>query len=299
MGHRPGVKGGYFPVPPVDGGQDIRSEMLSVMSEIGVPVEKHHHEVAPSQHELGMKFGTLLETADNMQLYKYCVHQVAHAYGVSATFLPKPIVGDNGSGMHVHQSLWKDNSPLFAGNNYADLSEMALFYIGGIIKHAKSLNAFTNPSTNSYKRLIPGFEAPVLLAYSSRNRSASCRIPFVDNPKGKRVEVRFPDPMANPYLAFSAMLMAGLDGIRNKIHPGEAMDKDLYDLPAEELKNIPTVCGSLREALESLDADRDYLTSGDVFTNDQIDAYIELKMEEVFAFEHTPHPIEFKMYYSS
>jgi glutamine synthetase len=299
MGHRPGVKGGYFPVPPVDGGQDIRSEMLSVMSEIGIPVEKHHHEVAPSQHELGMKFGTLLETADNMQLYKYCVHQVAHAYGVSATFLPKPIVGDNGSGMHVHQSLWKDNSPLFAGNNYADLSEMALFYIGGIIKHAKSLNAFTNPSTNSYKRLIPGFEAPVLLAYSSRNRSASCRIPFVDNPKGKRVEVRFPDPMANPYLAFSAMLMAGLDGIRNKIHPGEAMDKDLYDLPAEELKNIPTVCGSLREALESLDADRDYLTSGDVFTNDQIDAYIELKMEEVFAFEHTPHPIEFKMYYSS
>jgi len=299
MGHRPGVKGGYFPVPPVDGGQDIRSEMLSVMSEIGVPVEKHHHEVAPSQHELGMKFGTLIETADNMQLYKYCVHQVAHAYGVSATFLPKPIVGDNGSGMHVHQSLWKDNTPLFAGNNYADLSEMALFYIGGIIKHAKSLNAFTNPSTNSYKRLIPGFEAPVLLAYSSRNRSASCRIPFVDNPKGKRVEVRFPDPMANPYLAFSAMLMAGLDGIRNKIHPGEAMDKDLYDLPAEELKNIPTVCGSLREALECLDADRDYLTSGDVFSNDQIDAYIELKMEEVYAFEHTPHPIEFKMYYSS
>ena len=299
MGHRPGVKGGYFPVPPVDGGQDIRSEMLSVMSEIGVPVEKHHHEVAPSQHELGMKFGTLIETADNMQLYKYCVHQVAHAYGVSATFLPKPIVGDNGSGMHVHQSLWKDNTPLFAGNNYADLSEMALFYIGGIIKHAKSLNAFTNPSTNSYKRLIPGFEAPVLLAYSSRNRSASCRIPFVDNPKGKRVEVRFPDPMANPYLAFSAMLMAGLDGIRNKIHPGEAMDKDLYDLPAEELKNIPTVCGSLREALECLDADRDYLTRGDVFSNDQIDAYIELKMEEVYAFEHTPHPIEFKMYYSA
>ncbi len=299
MGHRPGVKGGYFPVPPVDGGQDIRSEMLSVMSEIGVPVEKHHHEVAPSQHELGMKFGTLIETADNMQLYKYCVHQVAHAYGVSATFLPKPIVGDNGSGMHVHQSLWKDNTPLFAGNNYADLSEMALFYIGGIIKHAKSPNAFTNPSTNSYKRLIPGFEAPVLLAYSSRNRSASCRIPFVDNPKGKRVEVRFPDPMANPYLAFSAMLMAGLDGIRNKIHPGEAMDKDLYDLPAEELKNIPTVCGSLREALECLDADRDYLTSGDVFSNDQIDAYIELKMEEVYAFEHTPHPIEFKMYYSA
>ncbi|MGB2304627.1 MAG: type I glutamate--ammonia ligase, partial [Candidatus Puniceispirillales bacterium] len=213
MGHRPGVKGGYFPVPPIDSGQDIRSEMLSVMSEMGVPVEKHHHEVAPSQHELGMMFGTLIETADNLQLYKYSVHQVAHAYGVSATFMPKPIVGDNGSGMHVHQSLWKDGNPLFAGNGYADLSEMALHYIGGIIKHAKSLNAFTNPSTNSYKRLIPGFEAPVLLAYSSRNRSASCRIPFVNSPKGKRVEVRFPDPMANPYLAFSAMLMAGLDGI--------------------------------------------------------------------------------------
>jgi glutamine synthetase len=299
MGHRPGVKGGYFPVPPIDSGQDIRSEMLSVMSEMGVPVEKHHHEVAPSQHELGMKFGTLIETADNLQLYKYSVHQVAHAYGVSATFMPKPIVGDNGSGMHVHQSLWKDGNPLFAGNGYADLSEMALHYIGGIIKHAKSLNAFTNPSTNSYKRLIPGFEAPVLLAYSSRNRSASCRIPFVNSPKGKRVEVRFPDPMANPYLAFSAMLMAGLDGIRNKINPGEAMDKDLYDLPPEELNDIPTVCGSLREALESLDADREYLTSGDVFTNDQIDAYIELKMEEVYAFEHTPHPIEFQMYYSS
>ncbi|MGB2437160.1 MAG: type I glutamate--ammonia ligase, partial [Candidatus Puniceispirillales bacterium] len=224
MGHRPGVKGGYFPVPPIDSGQDIRSEMLSVMSEMGVPVEKHHHEVAPSQHELGMMFGTLIETADNLQLYKYSVHQVAHAYGVSATFMPKPIVGDNGSGMHVHQSLWKDGNPLFAGNGYADLSEMALHYIGGIIKHAKSLNAFTNPSTNSYKRLIPGFEAPVLLAYSSRNRSASCRIPFVNSPKGKRVEVRFPDPMANPYLAFSAMLMAGLDGIRNKINPGEAMD---------------------------------------------------------------------------
>ena len=299
MGHRPGVKGGYFPVPPIDSGQDIRSEMLSVMSEMGVPVEKHHHEVAPSQHELGMMFGTLIETADNLQLFKYSVHQVAHAYGVSATFMPKPIVGDNGSGMHVHQSLWKDGNPLFAGNGYADLSEMALHYIGGIIKHAKSLNAFTNPSTNSYKRLIPGFEAPVLLAYSSRNRSASCRIPFVNSPKGKRVEVRFPDPMANPYLAFSAMLMAGLDGIRNKINPGEAMDKDLYDLPPEELNDIPTVCGSLREALESLDADREYLTSGDVFTNDQIDAYIELKMEEVYAFEHTPHPVEFQMYYSS
>jgi glutamine synthetase len=298
MGHRPGVKGGYFPVPPIDSGQDIRSEMLAVMADMGVPVEKHHHEVAPSQHELGMKFGTLLETADNMQLYKYAVHQVAHAYGVSATFLPKPIAGDNGSGMHVHQSLWSDGKPLFAGNGYADLSESALYYIGGIIKHAKSLNAFTNPSTNSYKRLIPGYEAPVLLAYSARNRSASCRIPFVSNPKGKRVEVRFPDATANPYLAFSAMLMAGLDGIRNKIHPGDAMDKDLYDLPAEELAKIPTVCSSLREALESLDADRAYLTEGNVFTDDQIDAFIELKMEEVIALEHAPHPIEFQMYYS-
>ena len=298
MGHRPGIKGGYFPVPPVDSAQDIRSEMLSMMSAVGIPVEKHHHEVAPGQHELGMKFGTLLETADNMQLYKYCVHQTAHAYGLSATFMPKPITGDNGSGMHVHQSLWKDNAPLFAGNGYADLSEMALFYIGGIIKHARSLNAFSNPTTNSYKRLVPGFEAPVLLAYSSRNRSASCRIPFVNNPKGKRVEVRFSDAMANPYLTYSAMLMAGLDGIRNKIHPGEAMDKDLYDLPPEELKDIPTVCASLREALDSLDADRDYLTSGDVFTDDQIDAYIALKMEDVVAFEQTPHPLEFQKYYS-
>jgi glutamine synthetase len=268
------------------------------MADMGVPVEKHHHEVAPSQHELGMKFGTLLETADNMQLYKYAVHQVANAYGVSATFLPKPIAGDNGSGMHVHQSLWTDGKPLFAGNGYADLSENALYYIGGIIKHAKALNAFTNPSTNSYKRLVPGYEAPVLLAYSARNRSASCRIPFVSNPKGKRVEVRFPDATANPYLAFSAMLMAGLDGIRNKIHPGDAMDKDLYDLPAEELAKIPTVCASLREALDSLDADRAFLTEGNVFTDDQIDAFIELKMEEVIALEHAPHPIEFQMYYS-
>ena len=298
MGHRPGVKGGYFPVPPIDSGQDIRSEMLSVMADMGVPVEKHHHEVAPSQHELGMKFGTLLETADNMQLYKYSVHQVAHAYGLSATFLPKPIAGDNGSGMHVHQSLWAGGKPLFAGNGYADLSESALHYIGGIIKHAKALNAFTNPSTNSYKRLIPGFEAPVLLAYSARNRSASCRIPFVASPNGKRVEVRFPDATANPYLAFSAMLMAGLDGIRNKIHPGDAMDKDLYDLPAEELAQIPTVCGSLREALDSLNTDRAFLTEGNVFTDDQIDAYIELKMEEVITLEHAPHPVEFQMYYS-
>ena len=297
-GHRPGVKGGYFPVPPVDSGQDIRSEMVSVMADMGVPVEKHHHEVAPSQHELGMKFGTLIETADNMQLYQRPVHPVAHAYGLSATFLPKPIAGDNGSGMHVHMSLWADGKPLFAGNGYADLSEQALYYIGGIIKHAKALNAFTNPSTNSYKRLIPGYEAPVLLAYSARNRSASCRIPFVSSPNGKRVEVRFPDATANPYLSFSAMLMAGLDGIRNKIHPGDAMDKDLYDLPAEELAQIPTVCGSLREALDCLNADRAFLTEGNVFTDDQIDAYIALKMEEVVALEHAPHPIEFQMYYS-
>jgi glutamine synthetase len=268
------------------------------MADMGVPVEKHHHEVAPSQHELGIKFGTLLETCDNMQLYKYVVHQVAHAYGVSATFMPKPISGDNGSGMHVHQSIWANGKPLFAGNQYADLSENALFYIGGIIKHAKSLNAFTNPSTNSYKRLIPGYEAPVLLAYSSRNRSASCRIPHANSPNGKRVEVRFPDATANPYLAFSAMLMAGLDGILNKIHPGDAMDKDLYDLPPEELSQIPTVCGSLREALESLNEDRSYLTQGNVFTDDQIDAYIALKMEDVIRLDHTPHPVEFDIYYS-
>jgi glutamine synthetase len=297
-GHRPGVKGGYFPVPPVDSEQDLRSEMLSVMAEMGVEIEKHHHEVAPSQHELGIKFGTLVGTADSMQIYKYVVHQVSAAYGKSATFLPKPIAGDNGSGMHVHQSIWNEGQPLFAGNGYADLSDNALYYIGGIIKHARAINAFTNSITNSYKRLVPGFEAPVLLAYSSRNRSASCRIPHVSSPKGKRVEVRFPDAASNPYLAFSAMLMAGLDGIQNKIHPGDPMDKDLYDLPPEELKDIPTVCRSLREALESLDADRAFLTSGDVFTDDQIDAYIDLKMEEVVAFEMAPHPIEFKMYYS-
>jgi len=299
LGHRPGVKGGYFPVPPVDSGQDIRGEMLSVMGEMGVKVEKHHHEVAPSQHELGMEFGTLIQTADHLQLYKYVIHQVAAAYGKTATFMPKPISGDNGSGMHVHQSIWKDGKPLFAGSGYADLSDMALYYIGGIIKHARAINAFTNSTTNSYKRLIPGFEAPVLLAYSSRNRSASCRIPHVNSPKGKRVEVRFPDPAGNPYLGFSAMLMAGLDGIQNKIHPGDPMDKNLYDLPPEELADIPTVCGSLRDALDNLDKDRAFLTQGGVFTDDQIDGYIELKMEEVYAFEHTPHPIEFQMYYSS
>jgi glutamine synthetase len=299
MGHRPGIKGGYFPVPPVDSAQDLRSEMVLSLVDMGVPMEKHHHEVAPSQHELGMMFGTLINTADNVQLYKYAVHNVAHSFGQTATFMPKPIAGDNGTGMHCHQSIWKDGKPLFAGDKYADLSDMCLFYIGGIIKHAKALNAFTNPSTNSYKRLIPGYEAPVILAYSARNRSASCRIPFTDSPNGKRVEVRFPDATANPYLAFSAMLMAGLDGIQNKIHPGEAMDQDLYELPASELANIPTVCASLREALDALRTDMSFLIKGNVFTEDQIEAYIDLKMEEVVEFEHSPHPVEFKMYYSS
>ena len=247
-GHRPGPKGGYFPVPPVDSMTDLRAEMLTVIEEMGVTTEKHHHEVAPSQHELGIKFNELLKVADWVQIYKYCVHNVAHSYGKTATFMPKPIIGDNGSGMHVHQSIWKDGKPTFAGSGYADLSENCLYYIGGIIKHAKAINAFTNASTNSYKRLIPGFEAPVLLAYSARNRSASCRIPFATSPNGKRVEVRFPDPTANPYFAFAAMLMAGIDGIQNKIHPGDPMDKNLYDLPAEELQGVPTVAHSLREA---------------------------------------------------
>jgi len=298
LGHRPRVKGGYFPVPPIDSCQDIRSEMLSVMQEMGVSVEKHHHEVASAQHELGIKFQELTRMADHQQIYKYAIHNVAQAYGKSATFMPKPVFGDNGSGMHVHQSLWKDGEPVFAGNQYADLSETCLFYIGGILKHAKSLNAFTNPSTNSYKRLVPGYEAPVLRAYSARNRSASCRIPYTTSPKAKRMEIRFPDPTANPYLAFTAMLMAGLDGIQNKIHPGEPMDKNLYDLPPAELAEIPTVCGSLREALESLAQDNAYLKAGDVFTTDMIDAYIELKMEEVERFEMTPHPVEYDMYYS-
>ncbi|MBO1326957.1 type I glutamate--ammonia ligase [Acetobacter suratthaniensis] len=298
MGHRPGVKGGYFPVAPVDSESDLRAEMLATMGEMGLAIEKHHHEVAQSQHELGTKFETLVRAADFMQIYKYCVHNVAHSYGKTATFMPKPIFGDNGSGMHVHQSIWKDGKPTFAGNGYADLSDTALYYIGGIIKHAKALNAFTNPSTNSYKRLIPGFEAPVLLAYSARNRSASCRIPYATSPKAKRVEVRFPDPTANPYLAFAAMLMAGLDGIKNKIHPGDAMDKDLYDLPPEELKQIPTVCGSLREALEALASDNEFLLAGGVFTKDQIESYIALKWNDVYRFEHTPHPVEFEMYYS-
>lgn len=299
MGHRPRVKGGYFPVPPIDSLHDLRAAMCTAMEQMGLDVEVHHHEVATAgQCEIGVKFSTLVKKADETQILKYCVHNVAHAYGKTATFMPKPIVGDNGSGMHCHQSFWKDGVNQFAGDGYAGLSETALYYIGGIIKHAKALNAFTNPGTNSYKRLIPGFEAPVMLAYSAKNRSASIRIPYVASPKGKRVEARFPDPIANPYLAFAAMLMAGLDGVQNKIHPGDPADKDLYDLPPEEAAAIPQVCGSLREALSNLDEDRAFLTAGGVFTDDMIDAYIELKMQEVYRVEHTTHPIEFDMYYS-
>ncbi len=300
IGHRPAVKGGYFPVPPVDSLQDIRSEMCLLLEQMGVPVEVHHHEVATAgQCEIGTKFSTLVQRADWMQILKYVIHNVAHSYGKTATFMPKPIVGDNGSGMHVHQSIWKDGNNLFAGDGYAGLSDFALYYIGGIIKHARALNAITNPGTNSYKRLVPGFEAPVMLAYSARNRSASIRIPHVSNPKARRIEIRFPDPTANPYLAFTALMMAGLDGMQNKIHPGDAADKNLYDLPPEEGKKIPTVCSSLDQALEYLDKDRDFLTRGGVFDNDMIDAYIALKMEEVTRFRMTTHPIEFDMYYSA
>jgi glutamine synthetase len=299
IGHRPGVKGGYFPVPPVESLHDLRAAMCLTMEEMGVPVEVHHHEVATAgQCEIGTRFSTLVERADWNQIMKYVIMNVGHAYGKTVTFMPKPIVGDNGSGMHVHQSLAKDGKNLFAGDQYGGLSEMALFYIGGIIKHARALNAFTNPSTNSYKRLVPGFEAPVMLAYSARNRSASIRIPWVPSPKGRRIEVRFPDPTANPYLAFSAMMLAGLDGIQNKIHPGDAMDKDLYDLPAEEAKSIPTVCHSLDQALEMLDGDRDFLKAGGVFSDDLIDAFIRLKMEDVTRLRMTTHPVEFDMYYS-
>jgi glutamine synthetase len=299
MGHRPGVKGGYFPVPPVDSLNDIRAAMCLALEEMGVEVEVHHHEVATAgQCEIGTKFGPLTRRADQTMILKYVIHNVAHAYGKTSTFMPKPLVGDNGSGMHCHQSLAKDGKNLFSGDKYAGLSDIALYYIGGIIKHARALNAICNPTTNSYKRLVPGFEAPVMLAYSARNRSASIRIPWVSSPKGRRIEVRFPDPMANPYLAFSAMLMAGLDGIQNKIHPGDAMDKDLYDLPAEEAKAIPTVCHALDMSLEYLDKDRDFLTRGDVFTSDLIDAYIKLKMEEVTRMRMTTHPIEYDMYYS-
>ena len=298
-GHRPAVQGGYFPVPPVDSFQDMRSEMCLILESLGIPVEVHHHEVAGAgQNEIGTKFSTLVERADWTQNLKYVVFNVAHNYGKTATFMPKPIVGDNGSGMHVHQSVWKDGKNLFAGDGYAGLSEFALYYIGGIIKHARALNAITNPGTNSYKRLVPGFEAPVKLAYSSRNRSASIRIPHVPNPKGRRIETRFPDPSANPYLCFAALLMAGLDGVQNKIHPGEAATKDLYHLPPEEDAKIPTVCSSLDQALEHLDKDREFLTRGGVFSDSMIDAYIDLKMQEVTRFRMTTHPVEFDMYYS-
>ena len=298
-GHRPGKKGGYFPVAPVDTFQDMRSEMCLILESMGIPVEVHHHEVAgQGQNELGTKFSTLTQRADWTIWLKYVVQNVAHAYGKTATFMPKPVVGDNGSGMHVPQSVWKNGENLFAGNGYAGLSEFALYYIGGIIKHARALNAITNPGTNSYKRLVPGFEAPVKLAYSARNRSASIRIPHVSSPKGRRIETRFPDPLANPYLCFSALLMAGLDGVQNKIHPGEAADKNLYDLPPEEDAKIPTVCHSLDQALDCLDKDREFLTRGGVFTNSMLDAYIDLKMEEVTRFRMTTHPIEFDMYYS-
>ena len=298
-GHRPGVKGGYFPVPPVDSLHDLRAAMCLALEDMGVPVEVHHHEVATAgQCEIGTAFNTMVRKADENQILKYVVHNIAHTYGKTATFMPKPLVGDNGSGMHVHQSLSKGGKNIFAGNKYGGLSDEALWYIGGIFKHARALNAFTNASTNSYKRLVPGFEAPVMLAYSARNRSASVRIPHVPSEKARRIEIRFPDSCGNPYLTFAAMLMAGLDGIKNKIDPGEAMDKDLYDLPAEEAKAIPTVCHSLDMALEALDTDRDFLTAGDVFTNDVIDAYIELKMEEVTALRMTTHPLEFDMYYS-
>ena len=298
-GHRPGVKGGYFPVAPVDSSQDIRSAMCLIMEEMGLVVEAHHHEVATAgQNEIACRFNTLTEKADEIQIYKYVVHNVAHAYGKTATFMPKPLVGDNGSGMHVHMSLAKDGVNLFAGDKYGGLSEMALYYIGGIIKHARAINAFANPSTNSYKRLVPGFEAPVMLAYSARNRSASIRIPVVPSPKARRIEARFPDPAANPYLAFAALLMAGLDGIKNKIHPGDAMDKDLYDLPAEEAAEIPKVAESLEIALKALDEDREFLTSGGVFSDDFINSYIKLKLKDVERVNMAVHPLEFELYYS-
>jgi glutamine synthetase len=299
MGHRPTVKGGYFPVPPVDSLNDIRAAMCLAMEDMGVPVEVHHHEVATAgQCEIGTRFSTLVQRADWVQIQKYVTQNVAHAYGKTVTFMPKPLVGDNGSGMHVNVSLAKGGENLFIGNKYGGLSEMALFFIGGVIRHARALNALTNPTTNSYKRLVPGFEAPVMLAYSARNRSASIRIPWVINPKGRRVEVRFPDPSANPYLAFSAILLAGLDGIQNRIHPGDPMDKDLYDLPPEEARSIPTVCHSLDMALDALDQDRGFLTQSGVFTDDLIDSYIRIKMEEVTRIRMTTHPVEFDMYYS-
>jgi glutamine synthetase len=299
IGHRPGVKGGYFPVPPVDSMQNIRSAMCSTLEEMGVAVEVHHHEVATAgQAEIGTRFNSLVRKADELLILKYVVQNVAHAFGKTATFMPKPLVGDNGNGMHVHQSLAKGGNNLFAGDKYGGLSQEALYYIGGIFKHARALNAFTNSTTNSYKRLVPGFEAPTLLAYSARNRSASCRIPWVASPKARRLEVRFPDSCGNPYFTFAAMMMAGLDGIQNKIDPGGPLDKDLYDLEPEEERGIPTVASSLDRALEALDADREFLTAGGVFSDDMIDGYLELKMDEVTRFRMTTHPIEFDMYYS-
>ena len=300
VGHRPGVKGGYFPVPPVDSLQDIRSAMCLAMTEMGLDIEVHHHEVGTAgQCEIGMTFNDLVRKADELQIYKYCVHNIAHQHGKTATFMPKPLVGDNGSGMHVHQSLFKNGENMFSGDEYAGLSETALYYIGGIFRHARAINAFTNATTNSYKRLVPGFEAPVLLAYSARNRSASCRIPHVINPRGRRVEIRFPDAVGNPYFTFVSMLMAGLDGVQNKIHPGDSFDKDLYDLPPEEEAKVPTVAHSLDIALDALHKDREFLKAGGVFGDDTIDAYIELKMEEVTNLRMSSHPIEFDMYYSN
>ncbi|ASQ45785.1 glutamate--ammonia ligase [Legionella clemsonensis] len=299
IGHRPSVKGGYFPVPPVDSSQDIRSAICLTLEALGLVVEAHHHEVATAnQCEVAMRFNTLMKKADELQLLKYVIHNVAHNYGKTATFMPKPLVGDNGNGMHCHQSLVKDGVNLFAGDQYAGLSETALYYIGGIIKHARALNALTNPATNSYKRLVPGFEAPVLLAYSARNRSAAIRIPHVSNPKARRIEVRFPDPMANPYLAFAAMMMAGLDGIQKKLHPGQPMDKDLYDLPPEELIDIPTVCSSLEQAVYHLQEDQEFLLQGDVFSKDFIKSYIELREAEISMLRSMVHPLEFEWYYS-
>ena len=298
-GHRPTVKGGYFPVPPIDSTHNLRAEMALVLESLGIPVEVFHHEVAGAgQNEIGTRFSTLVERADWTMLQKYVIHNVANAYGKTATFMPKPYHGDNGSGMHVHQSVWKDGKNLFAGDGYAGLSDFALYYIGGIIKHARALNAITNPGTNSYKRLVPGYEAPVKLAYSARNRSASIRIPHVQSTKARRIETRFPDPSANPYLCFAALMMAGLDGVQNKIHPGDPADKNLYDLPPEEDRKIPTVCTSLDQALDYLDKDREFLTRGGVFSDDFIDAYITLKMEEVQRFRMTTHPVEYDMYYS-
>jgi len=298
-GHRPGIKGGYFPVPPVDSQQNIRSAMCSTLTEMGVPVELHHHEVATAgQAEIGTRFNTLVRKADELQILKYVVLNVAHGFGKTATFMPKPLVGDNGNGMHTHQSLGKGGKNLFTGDKYGGLSQLALHYIGGIFKHAHALNAFTNSGTNSYKRLVPGFEAPTLLAYSARNRSASCRIPLVANPNARRIEVRFPDSNGNPYFMFAAMMMAGLDGIQKKMDPGKPLEKDLYDLEPEEEKEIPTVCASLEQALAALDQDRDFLKAGGVFSDDMIDAYIKLKMEELTRFRMTTHPVEFDMYYS-